>query len=71
MYKLLLGFFLFTSTTCLGQKNKTVFTDDIPKFWNAYDQIIKSKDILKQIEIIQKQYIDKGTEGLQRIVLTP
>ena len=68
MYKLLLGLFLFSSITCLGQKNKIVITDDIPNFWKAYDQIIKTKDTLKQIEIIQTQYIDKGTEGLQGIM---
>lgn len=32
------------------------------------DQIIKTKDSLKQIEIIQSQYIDKGTESLKAIM---
>ncbi len=68
MDKILLGFLIFLSTTCLGQKNQTVVSDDIPNFWKAYDQIIKTKDSLKQIEIIQTQYIDKGTEGLQGIM---
>ena len=68
MDKILLGIFIFFSTTCFGQKNQTVISDDIPNFWKAYDQIIKTKDSLKQIEIIQTQYIDKGTEGLQGIM---
>ena len=68
MYKLLLGLLVFSSTACLGQKNKTVVTDDISNFWKAYEQIIKTKDSLKQIEIIQTQYIDKGTDGLKGII---
>ena len=68
MYKLLLGLLFFSSTTCLGQKNQIVFSEDIPNFWKAYDQIIKTKDSLKQIAIIQTQYIDIGTEGLKGIM---
>ena len=68
MNKILLGLLVFFSTTCWGQKTKIVFTDDISNFWKAYDQVIKTKDSLKQIEIIQTQYIDKGTEGLQGIM---
>ncbi len=68
MYKTLLVFLIFYSTTCLAQTNKTVITEDIPNFWIAYDQIIKTKDSLKQIELIQTQYINKGTEGLKEIM---
>jgi hypothetical protein len=68
MYKLLLGLLVFSSTISFGQKNQTVVTDDISNFWVAYDQIIKTKDSLKQIEIIQTQYIDKGTDGLKGIM---
>lgn len=68
MYKILLGLSFFYSTTCLGQKNSTVVTLDIQNFWKAYDQIIRTKDSLKQIEIIQTQYIDKGTDGLKGIM---
>ena len=68
MYKSFLGLLLVFTTTCFGQKKQTVITIDIQNFWKAYDQIIKTKDSLKQIEVIQKQYIDKGTEGLQGIM---
>lgn len=68
MHKSFLGLLLFFTTTCFGQKKQTVITIDIQNFWKAYDQIIKTKDSLKQIEVIQKQYIDKGTEGLQGIM---
>ena len=68
MHKSFLGLLLFFTTTCFGQKKQTVITIDIQNFWKAYDQIIKTKDSLEQIEVIQKQYIDKGTEGLQGIM---
>ncbi len=68
MYKILLVFLFCYSTTCLAQSNKTVITQDIPNFWNAYDQIIQTKDSLQQIELIQTLYINKGTEGLKEIM---
>ena len=63
-----LGFLIIISSHCFGQKSQIVITEDIANFWKAYDQIIKEKDSLKQIEIIQTQYIDKGTEGLVGIM---
>jgi hypothetical protein len=68
MTKILLGILIFSSTICFGQKNKTVVTDDISNFWKAYDQIINTNDSLKKIELIQKEYIDKGTDGLRGIM---
>lgn len=68
MYKILAAFLFFYSTTCLAQTNKTVIAEDIPNFWIAYDQIVKTKDSLQQIELIQTQYINKGTEGLKEIM---
>ena len=68
MYKSFLGLLFFFATTCIGQKNHAVVTDDIQNFWKAYDQIIKSKDSLKKIKIIQSLYIDKGTDGLKGIM---
>jgi hypothetical protein len=46
-------------------KSNAVFTSDIDNFWIAYDSIIKTNDRQKQIELIQKLYIDVGTEGLK------
>jgi Predicted Zn-dependent protease (DUF2268) len=48
-----------------GQDTKKVFTADIDNFWIAYDSIQTTKDSLKQIELIKKLYIDKGTKGLK------
>lgn len=48
-----------------GQDTKKVFTSDIDNFWTAYDSIQTTNDSLKQIDFIQKLYIDKGTKGLR------
>lgn len=68
MNKLLSGLLVFISLTSYGQKKQTVITDDIPNFWKAYDEIQTTEDSLKRIEIIQTEYIDKGTEGLKGIM---
>ena len=58
----LLLIFSFASN---AQKDQKVFTSDIDNFWIAYDSIQTTKDSLKQIDFIQKLYVDKGTKGLK------
>src|SRR5215203_65561 len=48
-----------------AQKDQNVFTSDIYNFWTAYDSTQTTKDSLKQIDFIQKLYVDKGTKGLK------
>ncbi len=67
MKKLFLCLFLFIYIKSFGQ-NQLVITKDIDNFWIAYDEIVRTKDSLQKIEIIQKKYIDKGTEGLKGIM---
>src|SRR6186713_2681068 len=64
IFAALLLFCIF-SFTSKGQDAKKVFTSDIDNFWIAYDSIQTTKDSAKQIEFIQKLYIDKGTKGLK------
>lgn len=63
IYQILI--FLFFPIVCFGQK---IITDDITRFWNAYDQIVIEKDTLKQLALIKTLYIDKGTPGLNGIM---
>ena len=50
-------------------KNKdNVVTSDIDLFWKTFDKVIQEKDSIKQIDIIQKEYINKGSVGLEKIV---
>jgi len=64
IFAALLLFCIF-SFTSKGQDAKKVFTSDIDNFWIAYDSIQTTKDSVKQIDFIQKLYIDKGTKGLK------
>ncbi|MDQ4121572.1 MAG: DUF2268 domain-containing putative Zn-dependent protease [Acidobacteriota bacterium] len=40
-------------------------TSDIDNFWRAYDLASKETDREKKIEIYQKEYLDKGSQGLK------
>jgi hypothetical protein len=45
--------------------SKLVVTDDIDRYWQAYDSIITTVDTVKQIDLMQRLYVDKGTPGLK------
>lgn len=49
-------------------KEQNVITSDIDLFWKAYDKVVQEKDSIKQIELIQKEYIEKGSVGLEKII---
>lgn len=48
--------------------SQKIITSDIDNFWNAYDKIIVEKDSVKQLNLIQTLYINKGTPGLDGIM---
>lgn len=56
------------SCQTLEEKQSNVITTDIDNFWTAYDLVIQETDSLKQIELIDSLYIQKGTFGLQKIM---
>lgn len=56
---------LLLSINTFSQK---IITTDIDNFWNAYDKIIVEKDSVKQLNLINTLYIDKGTAGLDGIM---
>ncbi|MFD0794383.1 hypothetical protein ACFQZX_12215 [Mucilaginibacter litoreus] len=47
------------------QKSTIVYTSDIDRFWTAFDSVRSTNDTAKQVQFIQKLYVDKGTEGLK------
>ena len=47
---------------------QSVSTSDIDNFWQAFDKIKAEENYEKQIEIINRFYIDKGTPGLKAIM---
>lgn len=66
--KNILALAVLLSMNCFAQKQRTVITDDIANFWNAYDKIVQTNDSLQQIELINSLYISKGTPGLAGIM---
>lgn len=71
MKKLIVLCFLFAGIKPVIAQNseQKVFTSDIDNFWIAYDSIQTTKDSLKQIGLIQKLYIDNGTQGLKAFMI--
>lgn len=65
MKKKLIPFLLIIPLFSFGQK---IITDDIANFWHAYDKIVLEKDSVKQLNLINTLYIDKGTPGLAGIM---
>ncbi len=63
--KLLLINLLLLSTAHAQTTKQTIITTDIDNFWAAFDQVQTTTDSLKQLDILQKQYVDKGTPGLK------
>ena len=55
----------FFSSKLFGQTETKIFTSDIDNFWIAYDSVKTTTDTVKQINFIQKLYLDKATSGLK------
>ncbi len=64
MKKLLFFVAFILSQNCFSQSS-TIFTEDIDRFWMAYDSVVNLKNTQQQVEVLQKMYIDKGTVGLK------
>ena len=43
-------------------------TEDLPRFYQAFDSVLTTKDTLKQIEYIKKIYIESASKGLNRFI---
>lgn len=46
-------------------KANQVYTVDIDNFWNAYDSIAAVTGYQQKVALMQRLYVDKGTEGLK------
>ena|SRR5690554_6771684 len=70
MRKILLWLILiFGIQSSYAQKTElNIHTSDIDNFWIAFDSIHKANDEEKQLEIIQKLYLDKATNGLKDFI---
>jgi len=50
------------------ENKKNVQTLDIDHFWEAFDELKKSKTRKDSINVIQKIYLDRATSGLQKFI---
>lgn len=75
IFAALLGlFFVFNASAQLSEPNRDpekvkFVTSDIDNFWRAYDLASKETVREKKIEIYQKEYFDKGSQGLKDFTL--
>lgn len=68
---LILIFTITINSTIICQNTKTeISTIDIENFWIAYDSIQQTTDKTKQLNFIQKLYLDKATVGLQDFIIS-
>ena len=44
---------------------QTVFTDDVDHFWQAFDRVRATPDRARQVALMQRLYVDRGSEGLR------
>jgi uncharacterized protein YjaZ len=54
-----------------GQKTKaqiTIYTDDLPHFYQAFDSVLITTDSTKQISFLNNFYVDKATKGLKEFM---
>lgn len=59
---------LFSLSTQLHGQKQQIVTSDIDHFWQAYDQISKTKDSVEQYKLLQELYLDKASEGLKALM---
>jgi hypothetical protein len=48
----------------LSSAQIAIITDDIDRFWEAYDAVRRTDDSAQQLDQLQKLYVDRGTPGL-------
>jgi hypothetical protein len=64
-FKLALMIVVMSLISNLASAQYKVHTEDLTNFWEAYDSIQKTIDKAKQIDILQRLYVDRGTQGLK------
>ncbi|WP_316802630.1 DUF2268 domain-containing putative Zn-dependent protease [Pedobacter nototheniae] len=65
LFKVLFFNLAFVSVIYAQQPKQSIITTDIDNFWTAFDQLKTTTDSLKQLDILQQWYVDKGTPGLK------
>ena len=70
LFTLILINFVFITNSKAQNKQQTIVYTDIDNFWIAFDSLQTTTDSLKQLNILQQLYVDKGTPGLKAFMET-
>lgn len=63
-----LYFILVLSFTNFLNAQITLHTEDLPRFFAAFDSVLTTKDSVLQDKIIQEIYVDKASDGLKKFM---
>ncbi|PWK77507.1 putative Zn-dependent protease DUF2268 [Mucilaginibacter oryzae] len=64
---LVFGTVCLVMASSLAQQKSLIETSDIDLFWEVYDKVIAIPDSVTAVQLIQHEYIDKGSEALSAI----
>ncbi|MEZ4777671.1 MAG: Ig-like domain-containing protein [Bacteroidia bacterium] len=67
-YSILLSLFVLLGCTSQPSAPQTVVSDDIERFWTAYDKIISTQDTTQQLEYLSQLYLEPGSPGLKALM---
>lgn len=59
---------LNSSPKLIAQIN--LYTEDLPRFYEAFDSVLTTADTLKQVEYIKKMYIEPCFKRIEKIYRT-
>ncbi len=71
MKKLALQIFLFAILTLFGKNTVAqinLYSEDLPRFYQAFDSVLNITDSTKQMAFIKTLYVDKASTGLLRFM---
>jgi hypothetical protein len=51
-----------------GHAQTKLHTEDLPRFYQAFDSVMTTADTVRQLDYIQRLYVDKGSVGLKEFM---
>lgn len=66
--RFLFAAFLVIHVLVIHAQNQYIITEDLDRYWQAYDKIQATADTSLHLDILQREYVDKGTPGLKLLM---
>lgn len=64
----LLSFLLLIVTLCPSHAQVRLHSEDLPRFYQAFDSVLTTADTAEQTAIIQRLYVNKASQGLREFM---